>query len=166
VPTAFAFTAAELPSGLVPEWNAPNTAGILVDGQRCDGPEKGARPLAGHQWIWAGRQGSASGLAVSLTVTRWSEGAAAVAFTAAIDETGYCKWQDPQTPRTPVGVSAKQTYASTSDLNGQHLARTMLRVGDSIVGIQVRNPKTSAAAAQLADNLAKIETARLSKIAP
>lgn len=161
IPDGFAFAPADLPAGLVRDPASRKATAALVDGQNCDPSSQGPRPAVSRQWVWADDQGQGDELSVSLTVSGWEPAEAATAFTAAVDETGYCRWEEPQQSRIRLGVSADQVWASTSELDGQHFARVVVRVGAEIAGIQVRHPKGSGAATKLADRLAQIEVSRL-----
>lgn len=157
IPDAFAFATTELPPGLVLESQVSEAGETLVDGQDC----VGARPAISRRWVWSTNPGKADNLSVSLTVTGWAEKEAAAAFTEAIEGGGACTWKDPQTERVrPVG-SAAQTWVATSETEGRHYGRALVRLGGGIVGIQVQDPNSAAAAAELADDLARIQLARL-----
>ena len=160
IPELFAFTAAELPPGLTLQRRSAADGGLLVDGQICSGPER-PRPAVGRQWIWSTDPGQADDLSVSLTVTAWAAGQAATAFATVVEPTGNCTWKDPQTPRVLPEMAAERSWASTSDVKGEHYARAVVQVGDGIVGVQVRHPKTVAAATEIADRLAKVQVSRL-----
>jgi hypothetical protein len=159
IPGAFAFTQAELPDGLRLVAEAEDTPAALVAGQDCT--RIGSGPTATRSWTWSGNQGAAEALSVSLNVTGWAPTEAGPAFTAAIAGAGGCRWQDPQQPRPLAGVTADQTWASTSERDGQHYARVVVRVAGGIAGIEVRAANRSAAAVALADRLARIEARRL-----
>jgi len=161
IPDAFAFTAAELPAGLVLDGSTKKVGDLVVDGQDCGGTDKVTQPVVARQWVWSSNRGKADELTVNLTVTAWEAGAAAPAFAAATDATGNCRWEDPQTLRVLPGVSADETWASTSDVPGDLCGRAVLRIGDGIVGIEVVDPTSVVTAAALADKLAGIQADRL-----
>lgn len=160
VPDGYAFTASELPAGLVLDPSSRSVPDTLIAGLDC-GAETRIRPALGRQWAWAGSPSSADGLSISLTVTGWPKSEAAGAFTTVVDGTGSCTWDAPQQPRTAAGVDADQVWASTSESGGRLSARTLIRVGDGIVGIQVSRTKGSTAVAALADRLTRLEVTRL-----
>jgi hypothetical protein len=160
VPDGYAFAASELPAGLVLEPSSRSVPDTLIAGLDC-GAEARIRPTLGRQWVWAGSPSPADDLSISLTVTGWAKSEAAGAFTTVVNGTGSCTWDVPQKPRTPAGVNADQVWASTSESGGSLSARTLVRVGDGIVGIQVSRTKRSTAVVALADRLARLEVIRL-----
>jgi hypothetical protein len=162
-PDYMAFTSEELPNGLTLYWASGMSNGsATVNGQDCQHVDPtGERPIEGRQWLWTTNTGQLSDLGVTLTVTHWSAGTAAEALSELADDTGYCHWSDPQVERSSKVKQADGTWASTSSSHGLHYARTVIRVGDVIAGVEVQNPKGVKDAAVLADDLARIEASRL-----
>lgn len=73
----------------------------------------------------------------------------------------YCRWLDQPKTRAPAGLPEGDAWSSTSSSDRGAYARTLIRVGNGIVGIQVQDPTGTAAAAALADRLAGLEASRL-----
>jgi hypothetical protein len=111
--------------------------------------------------VWSGGQSTDGDLSVSLTVTRWAKGMAPTMFQAAFKATDYCTWPAVPTPQTPPKLSGGQIWAATSEVNGEHYGLAAVQLGDGIVGIQVRHPKTVGAAVEIAERLASAQAARL-----
>lgn len=158
---SFAFNRTELPAGLAFELEAQNAGGAIVDGQVCNDAVQGAQPVVTRRWVWSTSPGTAGDLSVSLTVTGWAEGEAAPAFAAAIEGAGNCTWEVPQTQHPLPDVSADQSWAATSKVDGRHYSRAVVRLGDGIVGVQVQDPKSAETATELADRLAAVQAIRL-----
>jgi hypothetical protein len=161
---ALAFTAEELPRGLTLYWaSAPSTGSpTTVNGQNCQLTEPaGRRPISGRQWLWSTNTGKLNDLGVTLTVTRWASGTGAQALAELAADTGSCRWSNPQVERSFGAAHTDGTWASTSSGGGLNYARSIIRVGDLIAGVEVQDPNGVAAAAVLADHLARIEAGRL-----
>jgi hypothetical protein len=163
IPDAFAFTAAELPTGLVLKSETPNPGPALVEGQTCTtgATARAITPTLARRWVWSSGQSTDGDLSVSLTVTRWAKGMAPTMFQAAFKATDYCTWPAAPTPQAAPELSSGQSWAATSEVNGQHYGLAAVQLGDGIVGIQVRHPKTADAAVAIAKQLASAQAARL-----
>jgi hypothetical protein len=160
IPDEFAFTTAELPPGLTSEEASGAAGAELVDGPDCAGAPPGASPAAARRWVWSTGSGAADGLSVSLTVTGWREGEAAPAFTAAIAAAGRCTRDNPHGPHALPPVSAGQSWAATSELDGRHYVRALVQFEDGVVEVQVQSQK-GVEAAKLVDKLVLIQADRL-----
>jgi hypothetical protein len=165
IPDSFAsFTAAQLPAGVSLERTAPLTVGVLVAGQECrsqsSGRSSAVRPVSGRQWVWAAGTG-AENRSVSLTITGWAGDDSAIAFRQAITDTGDCRWAGPQKVRELTVRLGEESWAATSSAGKQHYARTLVRIGNGIVGVQVQDPDGVGPAAALADRLARIQVTRM-----
>ena len=169
IPASFAaFPPAQLPDGVSLQSTDVNPAQMLVAGQECGPPGSGpalsvqaVRPVAGRQWLWAARTGEPSTRSISLTITGWAGVDSSIAFQQAVDGTGYCRWLVPQKPRTPTGDLGPESWASTSSSGDLHYARTLVRIGNGIVGVQVQDSRGVGPAAALADRLTKLQVDRL-----
>jgi hypothetical protein len=165
------FTATELPAGLDPTPRLTlNTGEVLVAGQDCGRASSTAvpdpRPVAGWQWLWSPGPKADAGRRISLTVTGWAAGDAAIAVKNTIAGTGHCRWESPQKPYPLTGFPSEESWASTSSDAGHYSARAIVRIGDGIAGIEVQDPDGTAAAAKIANRLAAIEAARLAHTTP
>jgi hypothetical protein len=159
----------ELPAGVSFDRTVPNTGQVQVAGQQCgrlasDQPQQ-VRPVDGRQWMWSAGSAKADVLSISLTVTSWAEGESATAFKQAVAGTGNCRWTDPQKPRapSPPGSLGSQSWGSTSSSGDRHYARTLVRIGNGIIGIEVTDPAGSGPAADLADRLMRLQVARMTR---
>lgn len=171
IPDAFGFSPAELPAGLAFTGTSVNAGRVLVSGMQCSWGSsdalEGSRAAAGRQWRWQSGNGTAGGVSVVLTVTRWADGEAATVLQDVIDEKGACTWGEgrpAQRSFAPAGVD--QAWASTETVTGTagaNHARSLIRIGNGIVGVEVGDPRSVAAAARLADELAVIEAGRLAR---
>jgi hypothetical protein len=161
IPDSLAVTAAQLPPGLVPELDLTSVNLPTVAGQQCQSQDAvSARPLAGRQWTWTDGTGRTTALTVSLTVTRWPAGAGRQAFADLVEDRGFCRWTDPQTIR-PFPMAADDSWASTSTVATLRYARSVVRDGDVIAGVEVQDSAGTRAAAALADGLATDVSQRL-----
>ena len=160
----FAFTPAELPSGVVLDPAIARSAGLpIVAGRRCSDltaiSTADTGPLAGRQWSWS--TGQATELSVNLIVTRWAPGAATTALTELVRGDGSCGWSQPQTAHQFTAAHSDQSWSSDSGSGARSYGRAVVRVGDWIAGVEVRDPAGSAAALALARNLARAQVERL-----
>jgi hypothetical protein len=163
IPDSLAFGAAELPSGLTLYWaSGPSAGSPTVNGQDCQAADaSSSRPITGRQWLWSTNSGKLTDLGVTLTVTSWAPGSGSRALADLIHNTGACRWSDPQQVRAFTASDSDQSWASTSSRGQLHYARSVIRVGDVIAGIEVQHPDGTKAAAVLADHLARIEAKQL-----
>jgi hypothetical protein len=157
----------ELPAGVSFDRTVPNTGQVQVAGQQCgrlasDQPQP-VRPVDGRQWVWSAGSAEADALSINLTVTSWAEGESETAFKQAVAGTGNCRWTDAQKPRalSPPGSPGSQSWGSTSSSGDRHYARTLVRIGNGIIGIEVTDPAGSGPAADLADRLMRLQVARM-----
>jgi hypothetical protein len=167
IPESFvAFGPGDLPPDLVLQGTAGNRGEVLVAGQSC-GPLSSDQPRqlrqqTGREWVWHPEVGSATEDAqVTVTVTGWAVADAPAAFARGVAGTGFCRWDEPQQVRTPADLPGAERWASTSSSGGYFYARTLVRVGNGIVGVEVQNPDGVDPAVALADRLARAQALRM-----
>jgi hypothetical protein len=161
IPDAFAFTAAELPAGLVLNSGSRKASAALVEGLPCADPQNQLKPVASGRWVWSGAPASVE-LSVSLTVTRWAPGTATTAFADTVRAAQSCSDGDSSgVPSSLPGGSDGQVWASTSKAEGRYYSRALVQIGNKIVGVQVQHPKSVAAATELANQLVGFQIVRL-----
>jgi hypothetical protein len=167
IPDWFAFSAAELPSGLVLARTGPIIDDRIVEGQACGRPPTWSpESVAGRQWRWQAKGAGADARVVTLTVTTWAEDRAAIAFQAALTDFKGCGWFGRQTTLSDQsGGSDDERWDATSTLAGRNYGRALIRVGDAIVGIQVSDPDGLDSAAELTADLAAGQNDRLQRFA-
>jgi hypothetical protein len=165
IPDWFAFTEAELPPGVVLSRAARSVDNAIVEDQNCGRTQASPHSVAGRQWIWQTKGAGSDAQVVSLTVTSWAEADAATVFKVAISEFGSCGWFGRQVTSDQGGAPVNERWSASSTQDGQHYGRAVIRFGNGIVGIQVRDPDGLNEAAKLADDLAVAQDARLQRFA-
>jgi hypothetical protein len=165
-PGSSRFLPGELPAGLKLVAQSERAELPIVAGQSCD-PGSAPTPLAGRQWAWQSRDDATHGLGVQLTVSKWTPGTAARPFDDLVQGTGGCTWTTPQTMEKFTdsrGLKlSDETWSTSSVKDGVGYGRAVVRVGDWIAGVEVRDPRGRASAVQLAQELAGRQARRYSE---
>jgi hypothetical protein len=150
------FRPGELPPGLVLADQTAHNGLPIVAGEVCEANGTPASP-AGRQWTWQTKN-KADGLSVRLVVTHWTPGTAARPFDDLVQSTGSCTWPVPQTVQKFTDArglsSSDETWSAGSTRSGVDYGRAVIRTGDWIAGVEVRDPSGQAAAVKLAQELA------------
>lgn len=117
-----------------------------VPGQSCDGADTDT--VAGRQWSWdeAGTD-RLDETAVGLVVTGWPTGTGHRAFADVVRDTGGCTWLETPHPVAVAVPAADESWAAAFDANGVPSVRGAARVGDLLVGVEVRGAGADGTAA-------------------
>lgn len=168
IPDSVAFAADELPASLELHLDLGQYSRLpTVMGQSCQDPSiGGAEPVAGRAWSWSqGASDSLHEVTVDLVVTGWREGTGPEAFTAMVEDTGSCRWMEPQHAQPPGELTAAgdDAWVAEASSNGLAWGRAAVRQGDVLVGVTVQHPDGPAAAAELSRKLAVVAAGRLAE---
>ncbi|WP_432545727.1 hypothetical protein [Kineococcus sp. SYSU DK004] len=121
-------------------------ATAVVEGQMCNqGLTGNAEQVAGRWTTWLPEGDTSGARGVDVVVTGWVAGSGPAAFADVVEDSGECRWLDPQEPfalTAPAGGEDAwdEAWAARSRAPGAEVVSGVARTGDLLVGVTVRSP--------------------------